>query len=115
MKKIDGMFAFSFLDRKTNKIYLCRDRIGEKPLYIHFNKNYFTFSSDIKSFKNLPKYNREINNEAIQNFFYLNYIPCPYSIYKSTFKLPQGSYLSIDLNNFEYFEYKNFNEISSKI
>ncbi len=114
LKKIDGMFAFSFLDRKTNKIYLCRDRIGEKPLYIHFNKNYFTFSSDIKSFKNLPKYNREINNEAIQNFFYLNYIPCPYSIYKSTFKLPQGSYLYIDLNNFEYFEYKNFNEIKSK-
>lgn len=34
LQKLDGAFALCIVDKKNNKIYLSRDRFGEKPLYI---------------------------------------------------------------------------------
>ena len=44
--KIEGMFSFAIFDKKENTLHLARDRVGEKPMYIYFNKNFFGFSSD---------------------------------------------------------------------
>lgn len=47
--KLKGMFAFSIYDRQREKILLVRDRAGEKPLYYYKNKQFFLFSSELKS------------------------------------------------------------------
>ena len=46
---LDGMFAFSIIDKKKNKIYIARDFFGEKPLYYYKENNSIVWSSELKS------------------------------------------------------------------
>ena len=105
---VEGMFALAVLDKNKNILYLARDRSGEKPLYITCGNNFFAFSSDLISLKNIPNFKKNINQSAVEKYLQHNYIPSPLTIYKSSFKLPSASLISIDLNKFIYNEYKNF-------
>lgn len=45
IKKFIGMFSFALWDRKHKVIHLCRDRLGEKPLYYGWLGKVFYFAS----------------------------------------------------------------------
>ena len=91
-----GMFAIALLDRKTGRLTLIRDRVGEKPLYYGFVNGSFVFSSDIGSISVLDGFNNEIDTKVLQLYFIHGYIPAPYSIYKDIYKLDAGCMLEID-------------------
>ena len=99
LKKSIGMFAFAIFDRRDKIFYIARDRVGEKPLYYGWQNNVFLFGSELKAIKQHKAFNNIINNEALGLFIQHNYVPAPYSIYEGIYKLPQGSYLKLDLNN----------------
>ena len=100
LNKLNGMFSFAIHDINLRKIFLFRDRLGEKPLYYLSDPNFFIFSSELKSIKSvLNKFTNEkleICKAAMNLYFTLTYIPAPYSIYKQVKKLKPGYYLSID-------------------
>src|SRR3990167_8418255 len=50
---IDGMFAFAIYDKVKKKIFIVRDRFGEKPLFYSIQKNQLHFASEISVLKNL--------------------------------------------------------------
>lgn len=109
---LEGMFAISAYNLLDNNLYISRDRFGEKPLYYYHNKNYFIFGSELKVFKNFPDINLEISETSIKNYFRLNYIPSPQTIYKNIFKLTPGSNIKININSGsiekkKYWEIKN--------
>ena len=95
LSKIKGMFAFAIWDNKKNELTLCRDRIGEKPLYYGLQNNTLFFSSELKSLKKHPNFIKEIDLESLSKFFTYGYIPAPYSIYRNIFKLLPGTYFKI--------------------
>ncbi len=111
LQLLDGMFAFCFYDNLRNQLIISRDRVGEKPLYLYFNKDYISFSSELKSFKKLPNFQKSLNYESINNYFFLNYIPAPQSIFSNTFKLPQSTYMTLNLDKLKFRSYDNFNEV----
>lgn len=96
LEKCEGMFAFCFLDLQQKKMYLGRDRIGEKPLYYgEFDKRFY-FSSELKSFFNIglkPK----LNNEAVNRFLSYGYVPGEDSILAGFQKLKPAHFITIDL------------------
>ena len=47
--KFNGMWAFALYDMEEQKVILCRDRFGIKPLYIVDNNNAFIFASEMKA------------------------------------------------------------------
>ncbi len=96
LQKFNGMFAFALWDRKEKKLYLARDRFGEKPLYYGIVKGAFIFASELKALKHYPDFKPGLNEEAIQLFLRYAYVPAPLSIYSDIFKLEPGHYLSID-------------------
>ena len=84
------MFAFTFYDTLSNKIFLARDRLGEKPLYYGWQgagiNKVFLFGSELKALKAHPEFTKDINRNAISLQLRHNYIPNPYSIYKNITK-----------------------------
>lgn len=99
LKKFVGMFAFGLWDSVSSKLYLVRDRMGEKPLYYGWSGNVFLFGSELKALRAHPQWRNEINRDVLTLFFRYNYIPAPYSIYKGIFKLPPGTFLSLEIND----------------
>ena len=101
LKKLIGMFAFALYDRKEKKIYLCRDRLGIKPIYwTLINNNEFVFSSELKPLDTSPAGSKKINRNIISNFLRHGYIPAPFSIYDNVFKLEPGKILEISKKDF---------------
>lgn len=96
LKHFNGMFAFALWDRKEQKLYLARDRIGIKPLYYSVQNGILFFASELKAMRAHESFRPEIDREALALFFRYNYIPTPYSIYRHTQKLKQGHYLAVD-------------------
>jgi asparagine synthase (glutamine-hydrolysing) len=98
--KLIGMFAFSLFDRKYKKIFLCRDRLGIKPLYWGLFQNELIFSSELKAFNHKKSFIKELNRDSISNFLRHGYIPSPNTIYKNISKLEPGKLLEIDMKEF---------------
>jgi len=100
VKKFIGMFAFSVYDIKAQKIYLVRDRLGIKPLYYgRLSDGSFVFASELKAIRLWDGFNESLDLKALALYFRHNYIPFPYSIFKSIKKLGPGFILTIDISN----------------
>lgn len=90
-----GMFAIALYDTKEQKLYLLRDRIGEKPLYYGFMGDTFVFASDIACIASLDGFQNPIQKDVLGIYFIHGYIPAPYSIYENIYKLEPGCILEI--------------------
>ena len=75
--KFNGIFAFAFLDKRIEKLYLVRDHFGVKPLYYYSKGNKLIFGSELKIIKNNGDYTKEIDTSALNTFLTLNYNPAP--------------------------------------
>lgn len=108
--RIKGMFAFALWDKRKKVLFIGRDRIGIKPLY-YFNKNgKFAFASEIKALLKLPFIEKEMDLEALDLYFSLEYVPSPLSIFKNIRKLEPGTYLllnSEELQKKSYWDLKD--------
>jgi asparagine synthase (glutamine-hydrolysing) len=93
-----GIFALALYDKKKNKVILCRDRFGEKPIYYTQTTEGVLFSSELKSLLKSSKVKRNIDNTSVSQFFHFNFVPEPETILKNVFKLPAGHLLEIDAN-----------------
>lgn len=99
LSMLNGMFAFSLWDGKNKKLFLARDRFGQKPLYYGWNNNNFIFASELRALKSHPDFIGNIHKNALLLYFKHGFIPSPFSIYNGIFKLSPGSYLVLDGNN----------------
>jgi asparagine synthase (glutamine-hydrolysing) len=104
IEKLSGMFALSLYDKNLNKVFLARDKNGEKPLYYGFHKSSIVFASELKSFLSINNFSKDINKNSLSYFFKYSYIPEPNSIFNNIFKLKPGCILEINLNNFYIIE-----------
>ncbi|MFN7493595.1 MAG: asparagine synthase (glutamine-hydrolyzing) [Cyclobacteriaceae bacterium] len=94
LSRIEGMFAFAIYDRKIEKVFLVRDRFGEKPLYYFEDELGFYFASEIKAL--LPRLqNKSIDLTALNLFLGLTYIPAPFTIYQQIRKVEAGEAIQV--------------------
>ena len=101
LSRLDGMYAFALYDKTVQKVYLVRDKFGEKPLYYKYDKNKLIFASELKAFQPNSK-NYQIDKKALNLFVSLSYIPAPYTIYQGIHKMMAGHYFEIDLKEGKY-------------
>ena len=100
LNNVIGMFAFAIYDSEKSKLFLVRDRFGEKPIYFFNTPKSFIFGSELKSILRFPNQKFKIDTLSLRYFFQYGYIPAPASIFKGIRKLNSGAYLECDfLNN----------------
>jgi asparagine synthase (glutamine-hydrolysing) len=104
LKQAVGMFAIALWDRGARALYLARDRVGEKPLYYGWQNGVFLFGSELKALKRHPSFQGEIDRDALTLLLRHNYIPTPYSIYRSIRKLPPGTFLKLEVDSAQFKE-----------
>ena len=95
LKKLNGMFAFALWDRVLRRLILCRDRMGEKPLYYADFGDTFAFGSEIKALTACPSWRGDVDRDALTLLLRFGYISAPTTIYKNVYKLSAGHYLII--------------------
>ncbi|WP_179334813.1 asparagine synthase (glutamine-hydrolyzing) [Winogradskyella costae] len=95
LDKINGMFSFSIYNADTNTLFSARDRLGVKPFYYYWEDGQFEICSQIKPMLA----GKRVNDEAISIYLDCMFIPSPYTIVETVFKLPPGNYMEINLND----------------
>jgi asparagine synthase (glutamine-hydrolysing) len=88
--RLSGMFAFAVWDGNQQKLFLARDRIGQKPLFYCQDNGDLLFASESKAILAVSKQEREIDYESIHHYLSLRFIPSPHTMLKHVKKLPPG-------------------------
>ncbi|MEC9100412.1 MAG: asparagine synthase (glutamine-hydrolyzing) [Pseudomonadota bacterium] len=81
LDRMEGMWAFALVDIDKQQITLCRDRFGEKPLYVWETSEAYYFGSEPKYLATLAGIKPNINYEQISRFLVNGY--------KAIYKRPQ--------------------------
>jgi asparagine synthase (glutamine-hydrolysing) len=82
LEHIDGMFSFAIWDSRKRQLFLARDRFGIKPLHYYHKNGIFAFGSEIKAILTIPHVSKDMDNQALWNYFSLMQVPAPQTIYK---------------------------------
>ena len=120
-----GMFAFAIWDSKKEQLFIARDRIGKKPVFYYYDQKTFIFGSEIKSITEDPIVKKDINYEAVCDYFKYLYVPDPKTIFNNINKLKPGHYLTCDKSgvttreywdvSFSQNDHKGIDEIKSEL
>lgn len=90
VEHLRGMFALAIWDERRQRLFLARDRIGQKPLFYREQAGSLSFASELKSLLQMPDAVRTVDPHAIDLFLAYQYVPHPWSILKGYQKLPPG-------------------------
>ena len=99
LSHIGGMFALALYDESKRRMWLARDRAGEKPLFVWQANGRVTFASELKAILMLPDAPRRIDRAALEQYLAWGYIPGDMCILEGVRKLPAGTAMSIDVDS----------------
>jgi asparagine synthase (glutamine-hydrolysing) len=94
LPRLHGMFAFAIYDLDKRSLFLARDRLGVKPLFLApLADGSLIFGSELKALAAHPLLRREADPLAVEDYLTWGYVPDTRSILKGVEKLPAGHYL----------------------
>ena len=102
VNKLRGMFAFCIYDKNKKELFIARDHFGIKPLYYYMNNDLFMFSSEIKSFLDIPGFKKELNKEMLGAYLTFSFTPGDKTFFKGVYKLKPGNYMTFNIKNMKY-------------
>jgi asparagine synthase (glutamine-hydrolysing) len=120
LKYLNGMFAFVIYDSKRKKIFIARDRVGEKPLFYHLNNGTLFFASELKALLSNSSLPRNIDPESLDCYLSMGFIPGERCILSGYKKLAPAHAMSFDIQSgttkvWKYWQLPEFDEIEGDI
>lgn len=93
LRRLNGMFAIAIDDAREDALYLARDRIGVKPLFVHDNGQRLLFGSEPKAmWPALGGHKPGMCLEAIHHYLTFNYVPVPWTAYEGVHHVMPGTW-----------------------
>src|SRR5262245_58744500 len=96
VQHLNGMFAFALWDETRRRLFIARDRFGEKPLYWGVFDGALLFASEPKVLLAHPSVRPNLNLNALRRYLSFDYVPAPLSIYEGVSKLPAAHMLTLE-------------------
>ena len=97
LSRFNGMFAFALFDAGKQRVFLARDRAGEKPLFYHCTADTLYFASELKALFANPDLPRTISPEALGAYLGMGYVAGAQCLLEGYQKLPPAHALTFDL------------------
>jgi len=88
LAKCEGMWAWALFDEANGTLSLCRDRFGEKPLYLFRDRNGIYFASEVKFLRALVGRPFEVNYQHLYRYLVNGY--------KALYKVKDTFFLGVE-------------------
>ena len=99
LDKVRGMFAFAIWDKQRGELFCARDFFGIKPFYYTVQNGeagpQFIFASEIKCILEHPAYERELNEEALEQYLCFQFSALPETFFKGIYKLEPAHCMTV--------------------
>ena len=97
-KRLLGMFAFALWDRQQRRLWLARDRLGKKPLYVYGDgAGAVAFASELKALWQFPGFAPSIDPVALGEYFRYSYVADHLCIFREVDKVMPGTVMELAL------------------
>jgi asparagine synthase (glutamine-hydrolysing) len=94
--RLNGQWAFAIWDARRRKLFLSRDRVGIQPLFYTVADRNFIFASEAKAIFACPEVSRELDLQALDQFFTFWVSLPPRTIFRAISQLPPGHSLTVE-------------------
>lgn len=95
--RLNGMFAFCIYDARQGRLFLARDRFGEKPLFFARQGRLFAFASELNAIAAHRRFDARLDHRSVHKLLGYGFIPAPCAILENCEKLPGGTWLTYDI------------------
>lgn len=93
--RLNGIFAIALWDIQREELFLARDRVGIKPLYIYRHEGYLAFSSEIKGLLEDERISRRLDKSSLVRYLRLGYVPGANTLFKGITRVRAGHYVRV--------------------
>jgi asparagine synthase (glutamine-hydrolysing) len=101
LSHFEGMFAFALYDCTRGRLFVARDRAGEKPLFYSHSGGTFRFASELKALLADPSVPRKLDVQSLEFYLTYGYVPGERCILQGIHKLPPAHALTLDVASSE--------------
>lgn len=104
-RKLNGQFAFAVWDAREERLFLARDRLGQKPLFWHADNERFVFASSLGALLKAGGVPLEIDPASLELYLTFGYVPAPRTIFRGAWKQLPGTSQTVrgkDLTRMHY-------------
>jgi asparagine synthase (glutamine-hydrolysing) len=95
---LNGIFAFAVADLRTREVFLVRDPLGVKPLYLGVAGRKTWFASELAAAHSAGLISHRLSADALKLYLTFRFIPSPYTIAPQTWKVPPSHYMRLTLD-----------------
>ena len=99
--RLNGMFAFAIYDHREKEVFIARDRLGEKPLFLYKDEEKIIFASETKAILTCERVDKTLNPSIINYYLAFGYSKPQTSIFSKIRKLNPGSFFSVKENELQ--------------
>ncbi len=94
-----GMYAFALWDRRRQRLFCARDRLGIKPFYYYWDGRLFAFASEIKALLEHPEISPALAEESLPEVLAFGYTAGNRTLFRNIYKLLPAHRMLLDLGS----------------
>lgn len=104
--RLNGIFAFGIWSERDQRLFLCRDRLGVKPLFYSIHGNSLIFGSELKTLLAHPNVPAEIDAEGLAEIFSIGPSRTPgHGVFRNVSELKPGYFMIYDQSGLKTHQY----------
>src|SRR5690554_7753577 len=99
LERLNGMFALAIWERDSRRLFLARDRLGIKPLYLSHTPQRLRFASSLPALLRGGDLDTSLNPAALNQYLsFHSVVPAPQTLINGVTKLPPGHWMRVEAN-----------------